>query len=126
MELTASAPLFKQIIIFKTKIKRGNMKTLEEIKKVLKEHKKELKEKYGVKRIGIFGSFARGEQNERSDVDVIVEFENGKATLDNFMELTELLEKIFGRKVDLLTKEGVKSIRLKDVRKNIEERAIYA
>jgi len=93
---------------------------------VLKEHKKELKEKYGVKRIGIFGSFARGEQNERSDVDVIVEFENGKATLDNFMELTELLEKIFGRKVDLLTKEGVKSIRLKDVRKNIEERAIYA
>ncbi|RLI99544.1 MAG: nucleotidyltransferase [Candidatus Aenigmatarchaeota archaeon] len=102
------------------------MKTLEEIKKVLKEHKKELKEKYGVKRIGIFGSFARGEQNERSDVDVIVEFENGKATLDNFMELTELLEKIFGRKVDLLTKEGVKSIRLKDVRKNIEERAIYA
>ncbi|HDD46452.1 MAG TPA: nucleotidyltransferase [Candidatus Aenigmarchaeota archaeon] len=93
---------------------------------MLKEHKKELKEKYGVKRIGIFGSFARGEQNERSDVDVIVEFENGKATLDNFMELTELLEKIFGRKVDLLTKEGVKSIRLKDVRKNIEERAIYA
>jgi predicted nucleotidyltransferase len=50
------------------------MKTLEEIKKILKQHKRELKEKYGVKEIGIFGSYVRGEQKKKSDIDILVEF----------------------------------------------------
>ncbi len=51
------------------------MKTLEEIKRILTEHKDEIWEKYGVIKIGIFGSFARDEQKEVSDVDILVEFE---------------------------------------------------
>ena len=62
---------------------------------------------FGVKRIGIFGSFARGEQKRSSDVDVLVEFNEGQATFDNFMQLVYYLEDLFGRKVDLLTVGGI-------------------
>ncbi len=50
------------------------MKTLDEIKNILKSHKGKLKERYGVKEIGIFGSYVRGEQTEKSDVDILVDF----------------------------------------------------
>ncbi|RLI99553.1 MAG: nucleotidyltransferase [Candidatus Aenigmatarchaeota archaeon] len=83
------------------------MKTLEEIKKVLKEHKKELKEKYGVKRIGIFGSFVRGEQNERSDVDILVEFERPIGFFE-FLRMEEELSRMCGVKVDMVTKKALK------------------
>lgn len=61
----------------------------------------------GVRRCGLFGSFARGEQDARSDVDILVEFEEGRKTFDNFMEVAFLLEEVFGRKVDLLTPESL-------------------
>jgi len=48
---------------------------LEEIQKILAKHKRELYEKYKIKEIGIFGSFARGEEKEGSDIDILVEFE---------------------------------------------------
>jgi predicted nucleotidyltransferase len=51
------------------------MKTIEEIKRILKENKLEIREKYGVIIVGIFGSYTRGEQRETSDVDIIVDFE---------------------------------------------------
>jgi predicted nucleotidyltransferase len=51
------------------------MKTIEEIKRIIKRHKAEIREKYGVIIIGIFGSYTRGEQRETSDVDIIVELE---------------------------------------------------
>jgi uncharacterized protein len=60
-----------------------------------------------VKRIGIFGSFARSEQTRSSDVDVLVEFADGQATFDNFMQLVYFLEDLFNRKVDLLTVGGI-------------------
>ena len=66
-----------------------------------------LREDFGVKRIGIFGSFARGEQKRTSDVDILVEFANGQATFDNFMRLAFYLEELFSRKVDLLTVKGI-------------------
>ena len=66
-----------------------------------------LRTQYGVKRIGIFGSFARGEAKRSSDVDVLVEFEQGQATFDNFMRLVYDLEDLFKRKVDLLTMAGI-------------------
>ncbi|MDD3135613.1 MAG: nucleotidyltransferase family protein [Methanoregula sp.] len=62
---------------------------------------------FGVKRIGIFGSFARGEQTRKSDVDVLIDFEQGYATLHNFVALCNYLEALFKRKVDLLTVEGI-------------------
>ena len=61
-----------------------------------------LKDKYGVKSLAVFGSMARGDDHEGSDVDILVTFE-GKATFDNFMGLKLDLEELFGRKVDLGT-----------------------
>jgi predicted nucleotidyltransferase len=61
----------------------------------------------GVKRCGLFGSFTRGEQNDGSDVDILVEFEEGRKSFDNFMALAFFLEDLFGRKVDLLTPESL-------------------
>ena len=66
----------------------------------LKKHIDTLK-RYGVKRIGLFGSFVRGEQREDSDIDFIVEFET--PDFDNFMDLAFYLEDLFGRKVELIT-----------------------
>ena len=61
-----------------------------------------LKQKYGVKSLAVFGSMARGDDHEGSDVDILVTFE-GKATFRNFMGLKLDLEELFGRKVDLGT-----------------------
>jgi uncharacterized protein len=59
----------------------------------------------GVRRIGLFGSFARNQGRMRSDLDFLVEFES--PTFDNFMNLAFLLEKLFGRHVDLITSDGL-------------------
>jgi predicted nucleotidyltransferase len=69
---------------------------------LLKAEAPALKQKYAVKSLAIFGSMARGDDHEGSDVDVLVTFE-GKATFDNFMGLKLDLEELFGRKVDLGT-----------------------
>jgi len=61
-----------------------------------------LKRKYAVKSLAVFGSMARGDDHEESDVDILVIFE-GPATFDNFMGLKLDLEDLFGRRVDLLT-----------------------
>ncbi len=76
--------------------------TKKQIFKILKENKAELL-KYHVKKIGLFGSFLWGENNEKSDIDFLVEFEEDQKTFDNFIELAFLLEDIFAKKVDLLT-----------------------
>lgn len=73
--------------------------------KILKEHENEIKRRFGVKRIGIFGSHARGEEKATSDVDVLVEFE--VPSFDNFMDLAFFLEDLFGREVDLVTTGGL-------------------
>ena len=62
-----------------------------------------IRTQYGVTKIGIFGSFARGEQTRTSDVDILVEFSEGYATLRNFVGLSDHLEQILSRKIDLLT-----------------------
>lgn len=62
---------------------------------------------YGVKNIGLFGSFVRGDQTPLSDIDILVEFLPEKHTFDNFMEVAFLLEKILERKVELITPEAL-------------------
>lgn len=57
----------------------------------------------GARRIGVFGSFSRGEERPDSDVDIYVEFEPGMKSYDNFFAIHELLEKILGRPIDLVT-----------------------
>ena len=61
----------------------------------------------GVRSLGLFGSFVRGCQTADSDVDLLVEFEPGLKTYDNFIDLAELLESLLGRPVDLLTTESL-------------------
>ena len=62
---------------------------------------------FGVNRIGLFGSFVRGEQRSHSDVDVLVEFLPAKKTFDNLMQLAALLERLLGRKVELVTTDAL-------------------
>lgn len=73
------------------------------------------------KKIGIFGSFARGEQNRKSDIDVLVEFEEGHATLHNFIGLSDYLEELFKRKVDLLIESSLSDL----IRPYIEKDVIW-
>ncbi len=73
---------------------------------LLAKHQKQLKQ-FGVKRWGVFGSFARDQQNAGSDVDILVEFEPGKKSFDNFMHLAFFLEEQVGRKVELVTPESL-------------------
>lgn len=82
------------------------MKTIEEIKKILEEQKEEIRKKYGVLILGIFGSYARSAQNEASDIDILVEIENPIGL--KFFELWDEFEKILDVKVDLLTLNAVK------------------
>lgn len=80
---------------------------MKEIVEILKQHKKELTEKYQVKEIGIFGSYVRGEQRKRSDVDILVEFEK---LPDVFLliDLEDYLKKLLHKKVDLIRKKAVR------------------
>ena len=84
-------------------------KSIDEIKKILKKHEKELKEKYGSKEIGIFGSYLRGEAKKESDVDILVEFNlDAKVSLLDFVELENYLSDLLGVKVDLVEKSALK------------------
>jgi len=84
-------------------------KSLDRIKEILKKHEKELKEKYGIKEIGIFGSYLRGEAKEESDLDILVEFKpDAKISLLDFVELENYLSDLLGVKVDLVEKSTLK------------------
>ena len=95
------------------------MKTLEEIKKIIQQHRHELEEKYKVKKIAIFCSYARSEQNKESDLDIVVEFKEPVGFL--FIHLADFLEEILGVKVDLTTPDAIKPNR----RKYIMEELTY-
>ena len=79
---------------------------------------------YGVKRIGLFGSFASKTADDESDIDLLVEFHEPIGL--RFMELVDYLETLLGRKVDVLTPAGLQGIRVKRVAKNINESIVYA
>jgi predicted nucleotidyltransferase len=61
----------------------------------------------GVKSIGLFGSFVREQASRESDVDLLVEFDSGKKTYDNFIDACFLLEELLGRRVELVTKDSL-------------------
>jgi predicted nucleotidyltransferase len=93
----------------------------EMILKQIEEHKKTIK-RYGVKEIGLFGSYVRDEQQTKSDIDILVEFEKGKKTFDNYMSLKFFLEDLFNCKVDLVIAETIKP----KLKSNILESVKYA
>ena len=72
----------------------------------LRQHEGRLRS-LGVKRLGLFGSFVREEQVQASDVDVLVEFEPGRKSFDNFMRIAFLLEEVLERPVELVTTEAL-------------------
>ncbi|MGB9833153.1 MAG: nucleotidyltransferase family protein [Caldisericum exile] len=76
------------------------MKTVKEITQILAEHKEEIRQKYGVKIIGIFGSYARNEQKETSDIDILIELERPIGL--KFFELWDYIENLLGCEVDLV------------------------
>lgn len=91
------------------------MKSIEEIKSLIKNQKPALKERYRVTKIGIFGSYVRGEQKKKSDVDVLVEFEKPISLL-KLVNLENFLADSIGIKVDVVPKE--------DVRRELKERIL--
>jgi predicted nucleotidyltransferase len=93
------------------------MKRLEQLKSMLLEHKSELKEKYKIKEIAIFGSYARGDESLKSDVDILVEFDE-PIGLD-FVTLAEELETILGVSVDLVSINAIKPKMMKYIKEEL-------
>lgn len=94
------------------------MKTKEEIENKLKSIEKELKEEYFVKKIGLFGSFANNSFSDHSDIDFLVEF--SKPVGWKFLTLNIYLEKIFNRKIDLVTSEAIRPEMKNDIYNNLK------
>jgi len=83
------------------------MLTVENILGALAEHRERIRS-LGIRRIGVFGSFARGEEREESDIDILIEFEEGGRSFDAYMDLKFFLEDLFRRKVDLVDRDTVR------------------
>ncbi len=102
-------------------MKAVTKKGVEEIKALIKAREGELRARFGVKRIGIFGSYARGEASPESDVDLLVEFERPIGW--EIVDLHDYLEELLGMKVDLVSKRGVE--RRKLLWEKIEKDLVY-
>jgi predicted nucleotidyltransferase len=96
------------------------MLTEKEILSFLKQNKPKLKH-YKVKRLGLFGSYARGEQHKNSDIDMVVEYEEGGKSFANFLGLVDFLEEAFHQEVELVTAESLS----KHIKPYIEKEAKY-
>lgn len=95
---------------------------IEEIRNKLLKQRTDIKKRFHVKRIGIFGSFVENKQTKKSDIDILVEFKKGHKDFFNYMRLKYYLEESLGRKVDLVIKEAVKPA----LRERIFDQVIYA
>ena len=95
----------------------------EEITRIIKENYDILTTEYGVSIIGFFGSVAKNTMTEDSDLDIVVEFKRPIGF--KFIRLVEYLENIFGKKVDVLTKDGIENIRVKEIAINIKRNLVY-
>ena len=88
----------------------------------LTKNKAALREEYGVQKIGLFGSYARGDFTDESDIDIAVEIESSKKTLHTFFELKREMERAFGKRVDL----GIESTLKPIAKEMIDREIIYA
>lgn len=93
------------------------MRTLQEIKNTLSSHKNRLFNDYPIKSMAIFGSYSRKEQNDSSDLDILVEFSDKIGI--RFVDLADDIEKIIGFKVDLVSKKGIKENYLKAIHSDL-------
>ena len=81
---------------------------LDSIYTTLREHRPVLRDRYGVRSLGVFGSWVRGEQTKRSDIDILVEIDDDALTLFQFVELREYLRDLLGVRVDLVERNTLK------------------
>ena len=95
--------------------------SMEEIVAYLRNNKSFLYEKFGVTRMGIFGSFTREEQTSSSDIDMIVEMEGSRKNIHSFLQMKRFLEKELSRKIDMGFEHSLKPI----VKEKIKGQAIY-
>lgn len=82
------------------------MKTTQEIIRLLREAKPELERRYGIARLCLFGSYARGEQHQESDVDILVEVDPSIGL--RFVDLAHTLEEILGTRVEVVSRRAIK------------------
>jgi predicted nucleotidyltransferase len=83
------------------------MTSKEYILSVIKSQKSELL-KYGIKNIGLFGSYVREEQTEESDIDILIDFEPEKENFDNYMAVCDIFENLFkNQRIEIVTKNGL-------------------
>ena len=94
------------------------MKRLKHIQLLLAAHKQELRKKYKVKELGIFGSYARGEEKKASDVDILVDFEKVPDLL-TLVNMEGYLESILGKKVDSVRKAAIRPELRKTILKEV-------
>jgi hypothetical protein len=95
------------------------VKSLEEIKEIIRSYREELEERYRVSSIAIFGSYVRGEQKKESDIDLLVEFE-GPVSLLHIVSVENYLSDILGMKVDLVPRKNIRE----ELRETIIKEAI--
>jgi predicted nucleotidyltransferase len=95
--------------------------SIDEIVAFLREKREFLRDRYGVTRIGIFGSFLQGNQNIASDIDMVIEFERNKKNFHSFFQVKRFLEKEFSREVDMGFESALKPV----IREKIREKSIY-
>jgi len=86
---------------------------------ILKLHQKTIN-KFGINKLGIFGSFVRDEVNQNSDIDILVTFKPEQKTFNNYMNLAFFLEDLLGRKIDLITEESLSCIFGDKILKEVE------
>jgi predicted nucleotidyltransferase len=91
---------------------------LKEIKKKLKNIQPDLQKKYGVSRIGVFGSFSRGDEIRNSDIDILVAFDKD-IDIFEFISLKDFLSEILSRKIDLVTEDAIKPLMKEDIMKEV-------
>jgi len=84
---------------------------------ILKDRKPDLQKRYPISELGLFGSYARGDFNEKSDIDILVDF-NDRIGI-NFISLAHELEDIFNTKIDLVSRKGIKPKYLPFVEKSL-------
>lgn len=95
----------------------------QKVTELLRQEYPHLAAEYGVKRIGLFGSYAKGVPHETSDIDLVVEFERPLGF--KFIEFTEYLELLLGQKVEVLTPSALQSIRVAHIAKDIQDSIVY-
>lgn len=101
----------------------NGMKKYNATLKLVKEKYPYLSAEFGVEKIGFFGSLAKGIEKEDSDIDIVVELKRPIGL--KFIELVEYLENLFHKKVDVLTRDGIENIRIKEVAEDIKRNIIY-